>query len=526
MRLILNLFALSFLLHATSSSALILPRDLRSPGVSGGSKGGGGPTRRASSGAHGSSGGAHGGSSGGAHVGGSSGGAHVGGSSGGAHVGGSSGDAHVGGSGGGGAGGGSHGSGGGSAGGSSSGSHTYHQGTTSSSGTGRGGSGDTGSPPVSSSSLGSANRNANFFSAGGGSRFTLSGSSIFQGREAGGGERSEVLGTRSYGSGYPYTNPGAHGVVGQPFPFGFWPLYWYGWGHSSEYGGNATIDGDRPGGSQVIAEILPGPTTSWPNTTLGSNGTLYMIGDTASVTTILGLLTDSNEDYTYGCSVQNASIVSMDSSHPPSGVQFYNVIQWYRSSSFALAFGAYNNSYAVAPLNQTAGLDWDDSTPLPPTLATSPFLACVNQTILAALPIIDSDPTYTLTAGAIAGIVLGSVALLFALCFGIYFCVRRVLARMNSKRRVMVSDIRGPYHEIGTQPASEAPSDFHGPEPTLPADEKTVTSEKQSLLAFPEASVEGDVDSHNNSGVEGPSRSSTELERASAPEHVHAHEKD
>jgi hypothetical protein len=160
----------------------------------------------------------------------------------------------------------------------------YHQGTTTSAGTGRGQSGDTGDDGIPSYSLDSTNRDANFFSGGGGSRFTLPGGSTFAGRQAGGGQRqrSEVLGTRSYGSGYPYTSQDlrTHGVSGQPFPFGFWPLYWYGWGRSDEYGGNAMIEWDRPGDSQVIVKLVPSstPTTAWSNTTLGNN-TLYMIGD-------------------------------------------------------------------------------------------------------------------------------------------------------------------------------------------------------------------------------------------------------
>jgi hypothetical protein len=121
----------------------------------------------------------------------------------------------------------------------------YHQGTTTSAGTGWGKSGDTGDDTIPSYGLDSTDRDANFF-RGRESFYSLW--RFYLRRSPGRGQRSEVLGTRVYGSGYPYTSQDirTHRVAGQPFPFGFWPLYWYGWAKSDEYGGNATIEWTDP----------------------------------------------------------------------------------------------------------------------------------------------------------------------------------------------------------------------------------------------------------------------------------------
>jgi hypothetical protein len=158
----------------------------------------------------------------------------------------------------------------------------------------------------------------------------------------------------------------------------------------------------------------------------GVNETYLMIGDRDSVTTLLGILTDRNTTDVYGCGVQNLTIQPFNSSDPLEPVHFENVIQWYRASSFALAYKGYNNSYALPPLNETADLSWGDSTPLPEALQYSPFLQCINGTISAALPIIDQAPP-PLSEGQIAGIVVGSIfaALLFCCCACPCFCALR-----------------------------------------------------------------------------------------------------
>jgi hypothetical protein len=79
-----------------------------------------------------------------------------------------------------------------------------------------------------------------------------------------------------------------------------------------------------------------------------------------------------------------------------------NVMQYYRDSSFALAYSSFNNS--------VSGTAWE---PLPAPLGTSAFLHCVNDTIAAAVPLMDSLPKKpVLSGGAIAGIVIGGIAFL------------------------------------------------------------------------------------------------------------------
>jgi hypothetical protein len=476
MRPIFNILALSLFAHAVSSTSVILPRDPRGGGRSGGTRGGVDTTGGGTGGGTDVTGGT--GGTGGSHDGDTS--------SSGSTFGGNGRTADT---------------------------STYHQGTTTSAGTGRGKSGDTGDDAIPSYSLDSTDRDANFFSGGGGGRFTLPGDSTFAGRQVGGGRRSEVLGTRSYGSGYPYTSGDVRtqGVAGQPFPFGFWPLYWYGWGRSFEYGGNATIEWDRPGDSQVIVKLVPSstPTTAWSNTTLGNN-TLYMIGDGDSVTTLLTLLIDPHDYYSYGCSVSDLAVVDMSWYSPPP-IQFDNVIQWYRSSSFALAFDGYNNSYAVAPLNATAGVDWSDSTPLPATLASSPFLDCINKTILAALPIIDAEPPFSLPLGAIIGIVVGSLSGLLGLVMCVCCCLR-------VKRAVKAQRAAGPASASPESPPNATTQTQFGAPPVFrfPGSNHTATSERQPMLGFPEPSMLGPPSSH--SSVSGSQRGSIDSAKTPGPE--------
>jgi hypothetical protein len=115
----------------------------------------------------------------------------------------------------------------------------------------------------------------------------------------------------------------------------------------------------------------------------------------------------------YGCNVTRKDAVNIDwsnSSFPP--FQFENVIQWYRSSSFALVYKGYNNSYSLAPLNATTNLSWNNATALPNELVYSPFLHCINNTITAGLPIIDAPPKVDVTS-IVLGVVFGVVFLIF-----------------------------------------------------------------------------------------------------------------
>ncbi|KAG8835430.1 hypothetical protein FRC17_003329 [Serendipita sp. 399] len=235
------------------------------------------------------------------------------------------------------------------------------------SGRGRGLSGGTGRAAISYPVINTGGRVSNYFSEGGGKPLTLAAPSRFAGREMGGGSRSDVAGTRSYASGYISSNGREGSVVGRALPFGFWPLYWFGHGQSDEYGGSQDIDHERLGGGQVIVQLAPNATAASYNVSAvnGINETYWMVGDKESVTTMLSLLvdTDSEEFSPYGYGVLNNTILPFNSTN--STIRFSHVIQWYRASSFALAYEGYSNTFAFPPLNETSGVGWNASTPLP-----------------------------------------------------------------------------------------------------------------------------------------------------------------
>jgi hypothetical protein len=227
-----------------------------------------------------------------------------------------------------------------------------------------------------------------------------------------------------------------------------------------------------------------------------------MIGDSQSVTTLLSVLADPQGTYTYGCGVEKLPIDSFNSSGPLSSVRFENVIQWYRASSFALAYTGYNNTYALPPFNLTAGLGWNDSTPLPAALISSPFLQCINKTVTAALPIIDqADSSSPLQPGAMAGIIIGFVAAIILSCLcsppgrRILLAQKKAYQERRSKRETALptSD-----REVLAKAAS------------VQLDEKALSPEKQSLLSpsDPSSPLPDSVDP-NHSRMEGGRRGSS-----------------
>jgi hypothetical protein len=265
----------------------------------------------------------------------------------------------------------------------------------------------------------------NYFSGGGGKRFTIPSGNAFAGRQMGGGTRNQVLGTPRYASGYPYyvNNPQTRGVYGNPFPFGYWPIYWHGYGYSDEYGYNTSVAAQRPGGNLSMVNLAPGPGSNWnvsaPST---GNNTYWMVGDYQTVQTVLSLLVDPQGSHTYACGVNNNTILPFNSSSPALPFHVQNVMQWYRSSSFALAYTGYNNTYATAPLNETTTLD--NSSPFPADQVNSPFLLCMNTTMLASIAILDGDPE-GLDAGEIVGIVVGSLVGAILIGIAVLYIVTR-----------------------------------------------------------------------------------------------------
>ena len=91
--------------------------------------------------------------------------------------------------------------------------------------------------------------------SGGGANWTISNdtSHPFAGREFGGGTRSDMRGTRVFGSGYTYGVNDTSTLAGRAFPYGVWPLYWGdGFMGTDEYG--SVLDVIRPGGQLATAQ--------------------------------------------------------------------------------------------------------------------------------------------------------------------------------------------------------------------------------------------------------------------------------
>ncbi|CCO32275.1 hypothetical protein BN14_06331 [Rhizoctonia solani AG-1 IB] len=248
---------------------------------------------------------------------------------------------------------------------------------------GKGVKGSRGGGGKSISGLGGKTTSAG--SRGGGSVTTIPAGSRFTGRQAGGATRDNVYGGSYYGSGYPYGSYGSTWVGGRPFPYYYWPIYvgpheYYG---SSEYGpANST---ERPGGPMYTISVYT--TDAKYNT----SDVYRILGDQDSVATVLSAL-QSN------CSVAGGNMFNYDPTSDDlahSLPRTESIIQWYRSSSFALSLDGYNNSAsAVTPSalsNATQQLvtALQPPTPLPSHLNRA-FLDCVNYTTASSVPLIDA----------------------------------------------------------------------------------------------------------------------------------------
>ncbi|KAF9652774.1 hypothetical protein BDM02DRAFT_2574042 [Thelephora ganbajun] len=213
------------------------------------------------------------------------------------------------------------------------------------------------------------------YGSGGGPVSTIR-SGIFTGRTVGGGTRANIFGNRKYGSGYPGY---PIGVVGYGFPFFFWPLafgetYYYGahYIHSDEYG--SPDNSSRPGGPMV--------TSTYASST--QNTTFYLVTDTDTADAMVSIL-QQNCSSVLNPAVSNAP-VPYDASDPNSPKP-EETVQYYRSSSAALMLEGYNNT---GQLSDDTSLP---DTPLPTDIDTD-LLTCLNETIGAALPLVDAaNPT-------------------------------------------------------------------------------------------------------------------------------------
>ncbi|KIM27320.1 hypothetical protein M408DRAFT_54657, partial [Serendipita vermifera MAFF 305830] len=198
----------------------------------------------------------------------------------------------------------------------------------------------------------------------------------FAGRWVGNGDRRTIYGSRLYGSGYPssYSN-GSDAVQGRGFPYGTWPISWGAYRGGEEYT-SSTLDLLRPGGPLVTVNVTSNP-SNWPN--IPTTEVYQLVGDRDSVMFMMSDLAD-------WCHAKPQWPQAFSPSAPGNATtqpKPENVIQYYRASSFALTFAGYNNTAALGSASSTA------SVPLPGAIVNSPFLACINDTIAVALPILD-----------------------------------------------------------------------------------------------------------------------------------------
>ena len=120
------------------------------------------------------------------------------------------------------------GGGGGRSGGSSSSGKGSSGGDSSSSSSKGGSSGSSGSSgrgstvPLTGSNKVTGGRSVTTYSNGGGKQIAIPSGQLFAGRMAGGATRGQVVGTRTYGSGYPGVT--TRGVYNRGFPVWFWPV--------------------------------------------------------------------------------------------------------------------------------------------------------------------------------------------------------------------------------------------------------------------------------------------------------------
>ncbi|KAL0960248.1 hypothetical protein HGRIS_011880 [Hohenbuehelia grisea] len=231
-------------------------------------------------------------------------------------------------------------------------------------------------------STGGSSRSASTYNRGGGSASTIPQGQLFAGRQQGGGTRDQVVGTRTYGSGYP--GVAGRGTAGLGFPFYFWPLAWGGvaggggaaYLHNREYG--RSDNSSRPGGPMVSAVFVSNSTNQSAFRILADNQT------------VVDLIQDirSNCSSNLGPSSSTSPSSYNDTSDAPP--QPEQAVQYFRASSVALTLDGYNNSATFAS-------EGTPDTPLPTNIDNT-LLDCLNQTIALAVPLIDgADPRWAVS---------------------------------------------------------------------------------------------------------------------------------
>jgi hypothetical protein len=110
------------------------------------------------------------------------------------------------------------------------------------------------------------------------------------------------------------------------------------------------------------------------------NTTFYLVADTSTANVMFSALEKN-------CSLTRVVYTRPYVAGDPSQPQPEEVVQYYRASSAALALEGYTNT---AQLSDDTSLP---DTPLPTNIDTD-FLTCLNETIGAAIPLVDAaNPT-------------------------------------------------------------------------------------------------------------------------------------
>ncbi|KAK0202711.1 hypothetical protein DFS33DRAFT_1385080 [Desarmillaria ectypa] len=198
---------------------------------------------------------------------------------------------------------------------------------------------------------------------GSGSTSTIPSGQLFAGRTS-----WPVLYRRSYGSGYPGTS--GRGVAGRGFPFYFWPVVWGGaaYLHSGDY--DLPDNSSRPGGPMVSVTF---------SSSAGDSSTFHVVSDNTIVISF-------TSDITGACSLllnTSSTTTNAYNTSDPSAPQPEQVSSYCRASSAYLALDGYNNTAVFEAENAT-------DVPLPARVNTT-VIDCLNQTIGAAVPLVDAD---------------------------------------------------------------------------------------------------------------------------------------
>lgn len=250
------------------------------------------------------------------------------------------------------------------------------------------------SVPLSGSSKSTGGKSsASAYGNGGGKSSTIPSGQPFAGRVQGGGSRNNVYGSSTYGSGYPIGSSAlGYGVAGAGFPFFFWPVVWggglgYGGAYLYNHDYGNSDNPDRPGGPMVLA-TFNSPT---------SNSTFRLLADNSTATSLIQSVDSS---CTLGPSSTFTVPYNPNDTFAPRPEE---AVQYYRASSVVLSLDGYNDT-TVLQENPTG-----PDVPLPGWV-DSTTLDCLNQTIGAAVPLIDGASTRWSSPG------FGLIALVWVMC--------------------------------------------------------------------------------------------------------------